>query len=342
MTFPKAPDSPVSRIDFGEKVFSPIVSGRWIFTHSTERVSGSKIHHEVLLEEGALAGIRAAARDGGLPLHDGPYSDRNDHLSGLAERLTYMSSGDDETFVRLIALVRKMFVFDSSLILPDSLVCAGSILDDGVRPVTVSGGGSAIRLAHDMEPYILGTGILRAGGALAFPALAIAENGRDDEAEPVMAVIDLVKEAPLRTFSLQGLHPPMNALEILSDAAAIGLTHAMLAENRSKSLASEILRFKLNGRTFPEERIDQEVRRIARSLFNCYSLWPGSRFLSQAMDRLVSEMESKFLAAAALSDHPPAMMDLFKSMSEYLANGLKDRAERYLEEEKALSSSRSN
>src|SRR5512143_2049178 len=230
---PLVMEKPVSRLEFGRVLFCPAKEGRWLFAHSSEPSGHSGLNHHVRLETGNLRALeRFHASNLSFSLEAGPYSDRQGLAGGLAERLSERVSSEDELLVRAISFIRDsgFFAFDRSFILNEGLFSAGTALVNPGRVCPVSGSeGLPIRFAHEMEPYLLASAILRRAGMHAYPALAISHLKGKEEAEPVMAVHFPQAAAPLKTFSLSGTHPPMCELELLGDLAAIGLTHSMLA-----------------------------------------------------------------------------------------------------------------
>ncbi|MFN7991609.1 MAG: hypothetical protein U0R44_05610 [Candidatus Micrarchaeia archaeon] len=256
---------------------------------------------------------------------NGPYADHDGLLASFADKIF----GDEGTMIGMIERVidtrpfidpdsERMFPrlhqhpyqfhFNQDFIVPDELIDAGRLLAQGRRLVPVEATGSAsFTLVHPFEPYLLAVAALRTRGLDAYPAHALVPG--DDGGtlcHPLIALIDLTKDKPLVTFDLLRRHPPMGSVEILSDAAALAATYAMLAETRISHLSLEMVsRFRENGTTLGEGEIHEHLDRISRMLFYCIKGWTGSHFVSRALAYLRSDLASALVAidpAMAQSD----------------------------------------
>jgi hypothetical protein len=327
---------PVSRIPFGKVVFCPLERGKWVFAHSTEPASDSRLSHHVLLEERNLQALERF-HSSNASIDEGPYCDGRGLVRDLGRKLAERVSSDSELIVRAISLIRDsgVFAFDRSLVLDEGLFTAGSALSNAGR-ATRGARKLPIRFAHEMEPYLLVTALLRTSGMHAYPALAIAQPGLG-EREPVMAVHQPAGPVPLKTFSLTGIHPPMCELEILGDLAAAGVCHSMMAENRAKRLGADILGGALAGSVYPEGEIERAVNGFSEELFLCHKHWPESPFIGKAIGRLGDEVEQSLCLAACGTFGSSRRMGLMAAWAGLLAEGLKDIARKTLEGLKAAS-----
>jgi hypothetical protein len=329
---------PATRLSFGKVVFSPQRDGKSIFAHYSDFSDIKGSYFPVELEPRLVKEVRrfhpaAMSAD----MEKGPYADKDGVVEALIRHLSSNVSGEDELIVRLMSLMReeRIFAFQRDFATANSLFTAGSVLAEKSRIFYDEDNRSAVTaFTHEMEPYLLATSMLRRAGISAYPALAMPGPPGDETGhEPVLAVIDTERPVVMKTFSLMGLHPPMCSLELLSDSAAVGLSHAMLAENRSKNMARDVFEYSRRGEVFDENDIESIVRDIATDLFACYSSWPESPFIGRGLDSIKNELEEKLVLAAHLSlgvgSRASSLMNLWAG---YLASGLKARAESYLAE----------
>ena len=81
----------------------------------------------------------------------------------------------------------------------------------------------------------------------------------------------------------------MSAFNILSDVAVMGAMHAMLAEARVRHLMVLINQWGLEGKSIENGTIENQLERVARSLFQCTKRWNESPFIDRAKGYLFSE-----------------------------------------------------
>jgi hypothetical protein len=141
-----------------------------------------------------------------------------------------------------------------------------------------------ITLTNGMESLLLATAALRIQGYNVYPALAVRP-GPDNKEQycPIMAIIDMTKERPLTTFALLRFHPSMGSIDIISDQAMLGLTHVMRAETRIKHLSILRLEASQGKTTIGLDEIKSRLHGIAESLYECHKIWPGCRFIEDAL-----------------------------------------------------------
>jgi hypothetical protein len=261
-----------------------------------------------------------------IPLEEGPYADEEGSAGRLCGSILRMSDGR-MAFVEKTAEIltdSSLFSMNDYTVVSELPITAGSILSGESR-----GGHVSITLTHILEPYMLATSLLRRNGFECYPALAIIGHG---EFEPVLAIMG-IEDTPFAVLSLSEIPPPMHTLEIISDIAMLGVTHAMAAENTARLLAQRtIAMMQIEGDYPPEEEVQRLVGMMGDSLFECGMHWPGSPYIGRALDFLKSKMTQTYslLAAASLRAHaddiPEHLMEdqiaMFSRGAFFLASGL--------------------
>lgn len=195
--------------------------------------------------------------------------------------------------------------FDRSFISPDAVPTAGMILNQERRKIydnTV--GGRYLAIGQAMESYLLAAAVMRTAGIPAYVATSVMPAEEGEEHKPLLAVLDGSRGSAdaLLTFDLVRVHPPVGSVEIISDGALWGLGNVMRATNKVKLLMSEISMIGLAGSEIEPEELGQRIKDIARSLFECHKVWPGSHFIPEALGFLRDEMyaTTKFLMQARI------------------------------------------
>ncbi|MEW6722273.1 MAG: hypothetical protein AB1324_03355 [Candidatus Micrarchaeota archaeon] len=329
----------VQRIYLGEYL-PPLVPGNHEEGHSLEfiRMLGKRPAnvrgHLSLVKDGKkeqdgvyeqLSSAMGELKRHSLPLGEGPYADRNGELAKLADIIfkgakdgdigsailhvcelrPFLSVEMEARFPRL-ADPGYRFVLEEEHMTPDELSTAGNILAQGTRLARddISGGLDA-RLAHILEPYVLAVAALRSREIPAYFAHAVTR-GEGDKAElyPLIAVVDLTKDVPLLTFNITLTHPPMGAVDIVSDTAMLGGLHAALAEARVKHLTAEMYRQHESGRELTEDELDNQLTRIARSMFQSVKRWTGSHYVNRAFNYLYEDLVGALLAIDPVQETP--------------------------------------
>jgi hypothetical protein len=261
-----------------------------------------------------------------MPLEEGPYSDREGIVGRLCGHILRISSSRLEFVEKMAEAItdESSFSLNTSTVLSETPTTAGTILGDESRAGHIS-----LSFTHILEPYMLATSILRRNGFECYPALAIIGHG---EFDPVLAIMG-IEDSPFAILSLSQVPPPMHTLEILSDMAMLGATHAMNAENTARLLAQRtIALMQIEGEYPSEEEVHRLVARMGDSLFECGMHWPKSPFIGQALDFLRLKMTETYslLAAASLRAHadelPEQILDdqitMFSRGAFFLASGL--------------------
>lgn len=270
-----------------------------------------------------------------IPLEEGPYSDHRGALGKFCDYI-HRLSGSRLSFVKAVAEAisgRGTFVLNDSLVFAELPVTAGTIFAGESRERKDSW-----VITHKMEPYIVATSLLRREGFESYPALAITG---DEEFQPVIVIYG-IDDIQFSVLSLSKVPPPMHTLEILSDTAVLGLTHAIEAENIARLLARKtISMMQLEGDYPSEEEVGQYISLMGNSLFECRILWPGSPFIAQAIDLIKSRMTDTYAILAAdflrsrrsaipedhLSDH----IMLASENAMYLGSGLATMVHEHME-----------
>lgn len=285
-----------------------------------------------------LASLDAASaelRKYSIPLEEGPYSDREGIVGRLCGHIASATPSGIEFVKKTAEAITEggAFSIDDSTVLSETPLTAGSILGDGARS-----GRLSLSFTHVLEPYILATSVLRRNGIGCYPALAIIGHG---EFEPVLAIMG-IGDSPFAVLSLSQVPPPMHTLEIISDTAMLGATHAMAAENTARLLARRtIAMMQLEGEYPPEEEVQRRVAEIGDSLFECGMHWPKSPFIGSALDFLRMKMTHAYslLAAASLRAHadelPEPLLEeqvsMFSRGAFFLARGLEIMVKDHIE-----------
>lgn len=274
-------------------------------------------------------------RKGRMDMEKGPYADDADAVQGFCDYVS-IDAGTRLALVERVASAINdpgSFGFDDGIVF-DGPLSAGTILTDRRRQAP----GDVTLFTHLMEPFILAVSVLRRKGIESYPALAIFG---DEEFEPVIALVDLLEDAPLATIPLSAAHPPMHSLDLLGDHAIVGVSHAIAAENMARQLARDTLSgMMLRGDLPPEEDVDRAILSISDRLHSSYMEWPQNIFVEKALGFLESTMSRAYalLSTAFLRSRRSEMgqdefrmqIDLLSIESAYLGKGLAKRAEGYL------------
>ncbi len=279
-------------------------------------------HHVLTSMDAASEELRKYA----IPLEEGPYSDCGGIVGRLCGHILRMSSSRMEFVEKTAEAItdKSSFTMNDSVVLSELPITAGSILGGESRE-----GHLSISFTHILEPYMLATSLLRRNGFECYPALAIIGH---EEFEPVLAIMG-IEESPFAILSLSQIPPPMHTLELISDMAMLGATHAMAAENTARLLAQRtIAMMQIEGEYPPEDEVHRMVELMGDSLFECGRHWPESPYIGRALDFLKSKMTKTYslLAAASLRVHadelPEHLIDdqisMFSRGAFYLASGL--------------------
>jgi hypothetical protein len=266
-----------------------------------------------------------------LPPGEGPYAERGGHVERLAEAVFRgLKGGDVYSMVERVIDIRPELLVSSGMppemarsmidynrmprhhssgysfiygeamtayLPPDELPSAAIILgQEGRKLQSRVTGAEQFALMHPFEQYMLAVAALRTRGVMAYPAQAVVPGLDGGEATvPLLAVIDMTRDVPLVTFDLVRFHPNMGAIDILSDRAAQGAAHAMLAEARIRHLVSEIISQSLEDRQLTPDEAGNQLNRIARSLFESVKRWDGNPFIPRAMTMLSAGAGSALL-----------------------------------------------
>jgi hypothetical protein len=295
-------------------------------------------HHVLTSMESASTELRKYA----IPLEEGPYSDMEGVVGRLCGHLV-QSSPNGMSYVEKVARAvtdERAFSLNDTTVLSDGLTTAGSVLADDARSGHIS-----LSCTHILEPYMLATSLLRRNGFECYPALAIIGHG---EFDPVLAIMG-IDDSPFAILSLSEVPPPMHTLELISDMAMLGATHAMAAENIARLLARRtIAMMQLEGEYPSEEEVHLRVEQMGNSLFECGMHWPKSPFIGQALDFLRSKMTKTYslLAAASLSAHANEIpehliedqINMFSRCAFFLASGLEVMVKDHIEHKAAMHS----
>lgn len=248
------------------------------------------------------------------PDEKGPYADRDGVVRRLADEIRAGTSSREEVIDRAMDILRPFMGPDTEIAsprthtsrefnfvlnegytrVPDLPSHAGILLTSKERRTLIEEPQmAAIILTSVFEPYILAASALRMAGMYACPSLAVLTvdneaGGKTEMNTPLLSILDLTDEVPLRTFALMRTHPNFVSLVLLSDEAVMGISSIILAENRGKHLAYELVEHSRAGRQMPQEAVDNQLKRIANSLFEGHLGWPGTYLINEALGFLRS------------------------------------------------------
>jgi len=255
------------------------------------------------------------------PLEEGPYADKAGSMALLMDSMGLNTDELEEVIERTIDIrpfvdtetemhsPRRFqhgcsFAYKQDFVPPtDALSTAGEILTQERLYEDETTGASHVTIYNQMEMYLLAVSALRRKGLEAYPALAATPHpgadmgGPKEHLAPLIVLVDLAAEVPMKTFDLQRIHPPLGAIDIISDEGMIGVTYVIQAEARMKSLTVEQVTLSKEGKALEPEELDHRLDSIATSLFEAYKRWPGSRFISDALQHFLEDAGQAALAA---------------------------------------------
>jgi len=238
---------------------------------------------------------------------EGPYSDENGALDGLAEVID--GKNLFQTIEHVIDILRPAdsaereveypreyeygglkLAVDENLIdeMTGGLVTAGKILEQKKeREYEDEVSGVKYMMLNDsMEPMLLAVAVMRMLGIPAYPAIAQARLGENREQiqSTIIAVLDPESEDPLITFQLLRNHPVAEAVDIIGDEAMLGGTYAMKAANMGKKLSNDMVqRILETNEVIPEEEIMERLKEIGEMLCECAIRWEKSPMIANAI-----------------------------------------------------------
>ncbi len=279
---------------------------------SVESTQDSRFYSEVIAAEGQL-------RKHALPIEDGPFADKDGEVERLAKEISKGAEGPMDLMDRAIDVFRPFtsvgaemgvprvhqspsvqFMLNQEYSrVPDKLPRAGEILSQKAERTTTekTTGAEMFLLSHYSEAFVLAAAALRMCGVNAHPSLAAVPHQDGEMYSNIITVVHLDKEAPITTFGLVRPHPPMGAIDILSDTAVMGLLHVLQAETRIKHLTTKMAELSKVGEVLNEDQIAVELKRIAEMLFECHLAWNGSHFISDALSYLGQDVYDAMIAS---------------------------------------------
>ncbi len=262
-----------------------------------------------------------------LALEKGPYADADGKVRELAENVLdqgekyetieavidvlrpYMNAESEAAFPRHYVYEDLRVTVDPEVVLPtDGLITAGEILaeDKRVGEDRVSGQNFTI-LVDDMEAIVLQVSVLRHLGIDAYPALAVSRTEEGEITPPIIAVLEPESETPLITFNPYiRSHPPVEAVDLMSDTVMQGAMYALMAANEAKKFANKMVEaVREKGERLSKDEIESELDRIGGILFECHKRWEDSPMIQVALNTLgkyvynaITVTESDFVTAS--------------------------------------------
>jgi hypothetical protein len=250
-----------------------------------------------------------------MPLEEGPYADKEGRVDEFTDKLFEgVKDGDRLAMVERVIDTRPFltpelerayprafptfnFFYNEDFMTPDNLPSAGEILGQKRLVRNRTTGASQFYLVHPMEQYILAVAALRSKGLNAYPAQAVVpEMDGSESTHPLIVIMDLAKGPSLMTFDMARDHPPLGAIDILSDVAVTGAMYAMLAEARITHLTTLMVLESRRDRSLELATIQNQLERISRSLLQCAKRWDGCPFIPRTRNYLFQDLHQAFLA----------------------------------------------
>lgn len=258
-----------------------------------------------------LRAVLPKLKDHAIPLEEGPYADKEGKMADLlADTGLDKAEALDEIIERVIdtrpyvdvdvelAYPRAFdhackFRLEGNLMIPDELSTAGAILSQPRGFVDETTGASFVLLSHPIEAYTLAISALRRKQLEAYPALAVLPDNQHLP-EPLIVLVDLASKVPMVTFTMKREHPPLGAIDILSDEAMLSLLYVQRSIRRMREFISEQMRvFSEKGESLQPGEVDKRLISIADQLFEAHKLWAGSEFIRNAVGYFHMELIDK-------------------------------------------------
>ncbi|GEM_PF-2200736 len=310
------PDT-IYRIKFGSTRTQPVEGKRpYIFKHAAKPLDEKNKLLFLLDKEKPRNNLDLRAEckkahermmEHSIPIEEGPYADKDGKLIQLATHIREIAElkekGDDsiiDTIIDVIGLGNGLplkvnyYLYRES----ETPLTAGSILvEKERREVDETDGSTSILLCNPFESLILAAGVLRRMNLNAYPAYSVFTRPDGKEGVlPIMALLDLdsKSDAPLITFPLHSKeHPPIGAIDLISDEAVEGVTYALQAQNVIKKIGRLIVDTMENeNREISEEEVKILLKSTAEFLIESNKRWEGSIFMLDTVGLLpVSETE---------------------------------------------------
>jgi hypothetical protein len=282
------------------------------------------------IQQGSFAGREEELRAENPELHtflsdESPYTDREEAVLKLTNEISRGTNTTRDVIDRLIDILRpfqtmemervepRLHTSENYLfgyapdegIIPDDMMSAGMILTEEKRRIyDPDFKMERIVFTSIMDSFMLAVAVLRKLGLNAYPALAVIPDRDPDKHpseqqtiySPIVALVELSKDVPLKTFALARNHPGMASVDILSDVAMKAVTWAMLAELRIKHLTIEMAKQSKEGRMLPEEEVGNQIKRIGDALFECHVRWPGSYMINDTIAYFAKDVMEAIIA----------------------------------------------
>lgn len=245
-----------------------------------------------------------------LPEEEGPYADVDDNLKEMAETIDqgdmyetieavidifrpYYGNAEEEQDARAYELEDfKLLVNIAAIESTEGLITAGQILAEEERAADDNVSGEKYWIVTDfMEAVMLAVGTLRQLDIPAYPAITKARIQNEEIPAPVIAVLDPESETPLVTFNLYRSHPPVGAVDILSDVAMQGVTYGLMAINEAKKFANEIInRNSKEEEKLSDKELEERLDGIGALWFEAWIRWEENAMIEPAVDALGKNM----------------------------------------------------
>jgi len=245
-----------------------------------------------------------------LPEAEGPYADVDNNLKEMAETIDqgelystievvidifrpYYGNAEEEQDARAYELEDfKLHVNIAAIESTEGLITAGQILADEERSADDNVSGEKYWIITDfMEAVMLAVGTLRQLDIPAYPAITRARIQNEEIASPVIAVLEPESETPLITFNLYRSHPPVGAIDIISDTAMQGVTYSLMAMDEAKKFANEMLkRDSEKKEKFSDKELEEKLDGIGELWFEAWKRWEDPTVLESAIETLGNSM----------------------------------------------------
>jgi len=239
----------------------------------------------------------------------GPYADHNDEVEELS---TIFNKDDrDELIDQIIDILApfdldartesvfhrhyeyddlKLAVIPDMIIPNEGLLTAGRILSEQEDRAGTHGksGIEIMVIPNYMEAMMIAVSVIRKLGIDAYPSVGMATVDDQPVVSPLIAILEPEEEICLTTFNLFfRSHPPIEALDLISDVAMLGGTYALRAEYDGKMLASEMVAsVEEKGERIPQDKIIEVLDALAGKLFEAHKRWEGSLMIIAAVNEI--------------------------------------------------------
>ena len=255
--------------------------------------------------------VRKKLKECSFPLEEGPYADKDLSVATLATSIRELAEKEETGTEALIDKVIDIIGLGKGLPIvvdnylhreSDDIVTAGLILTEKERrKKNESDGSEELALDIYLEKQILAAAVLRRMGLEAYPAFSVLSgDGENELTIQIIAVLEAEKDAPLITFHL-GVkeHPPIGAVDLMSDEEVVGANYASLAGNMIKRLARRMVETVTDEqRMLSEEEREAYLEESVRLFYECSLRCDYPGFTTRFIGHLHPDNEERMMREA--------------------------------------------